>query len=190
MKEKVHKILHRDFLGAHRYTTASGGIVRPAGGVLRTAVACLRQSKGEATLPLRRVGHLLKFVPNYPINLIAPAYIKDNDFDKFGTDLGLAMKVLKYQKAGAVEVIKETDHRKVDRNTAVFLNRVANLGLEFDEKEVSIDMCKAMEDYKIKSEVNGAIKGMRIAGMSDNDILTKTSHMGNWVCTLKNQYFS
>ena len=116
---------------------------------------------------------LLKFVPNYPINLIAPAYIKDNDFDKFGTDLGLAMKVLKYQKAGAVEVIKETDHRKVDRNTAVFLNRVANLGLEFDEKEVSIDMCKAMEDYKIKSEVNGAIKGMRIAGMSDNDILTK-----------------
>ena len=44
------KVLHPDFLGAHRYTTARGGIVRPAGGVLRTAVACLRQSKGEATL--------------------------------------------------------------------------------------------------------------------------------------------
>ena len=62
MKEKVHKILHRDFLGAHRYTTASGGIVRPAGGVLRTAVACLRQSKGEATLPLRRAEHAYPFV--------------------------------------------------------------------------------------------------------------------------------
>ncbi len=45
------------------------------------------------------------------------------------------MKVLKYQKSGAVEVLKGTEHRKIDRNTAVFLNRVAKLGLEFDEKE-------------------------------------------------------
>ena len=58
MKAAKRKVLHPDFLGAHRYTTASGGIVRPAGGVLRTAVACLRQSKGEATLPLRRAGKL------------------------------------------------------------------------------------------------------------------------------------
>ena len=62
MKAEKHKVLHPDFLGAHRYTTASGGIVRPAGGVLRTAVACLRQSKGEATLPLRRAGHTYPFV--------------------------------------------------------------------------------------------------------------------------------
>ena len=61
MKEKVHKILHRDFLGAHRYTTASGGIVRPAGGVLQTAVVCHGQPRGEATLPLRCAWH------TYPI---------------------------------------------------------------------------------------------------------------------------
>ena len=61
MKAARHKVLHPDFLGAHRYTTARGGIVRPAGGVLRTAVVCLRQSKGEATLPLRCAGH------TYPI---------------------------------------------------------------------------------------------------------------------------
>ena len=35
MKVARHKVLHPDFLGAHRYTTASGGIVRPAGGILR-----------------------------------------------------------------------------------------------------------------------------------------------------------
>ena len=49
------KVLHPDFLGAHRYTTARGGIVRPAGGVLQTAVACLRQSKGDS--PLRCAKH-------------------------------------------------------------------------------------------------------------------------------------
>ena len=76
---------------------------------------------------------LLKFIPNYPINLIAPANLSDSEFEKFSTKLGLAMKVLKYQKAGAVEVIEATDHEKIDWDTAVFLNRVANLGLEFDE---------------------------------------------------------
>ena len=80
---------------------------------------------------------LLRFIPNYPINLISPANMSDNDFEKFHTDLGLAMKVYKYLKAGAVEVIEATSHEKIDRDTAVFLNTTAKLGLEFDEKEVS-----------------------------------------------------
>ena len=54
------KVFHRDFLGAHRYTTR-GGTVRPAGGVLRTAFVCHGQPKGEATLPLRYARH------TYPI---------------------------------------------------------------------------------------------------------------------------
>ena len=71
MKAARRKVLHPDFLGAHRYTTARGGIVRPAGGVLRTAVACLRQSKGEATLPLRCAGH------TYPIvNFVSDEALK------------------------------------------------------------------------------------------------------------------
>ena len=53
MKAKSHKVFHRDFLGAHRYTTARGGIVRPAGGVLRTAVVCRGQPRGDTTFPLR-----------------------------------------------------------------------------------------------------------------------------------------
>ena len=116
---------------------------------------------------------LLRFVPNYPINLIAPANIGDAEFGKFGTDLGLAMKVLKYQKEGAVEVIEETDHRMIDRNTAVFLNRVANLGLEFEEKEDSVDMCKAMEDNNRKMKISGAIETMQDMGTAENDIISR-----------------
>lgn len=116
---------------------------------------------------------LLRFIPNYPINLIAPANIGDADFEKFGTDLGLAMKVLKYQKAGAIEVIEETDHRRIDRNTAIFLNRVANLGLEFEEEEETVDMCKAMEDNNRKMKITGAIETMQDMGAAENDIITK-----------------
>ena len=46
------QVFHRDFLGAHRYTTG-GGTARPAGGVLRTAVVCRGQPRGDTTFPLR-----------------------------------------------------------------------------------------------------------------------------------------
>ena len=112
---------------------------------------------------------LLKFIPNYPINLIAPANIDDNDFDKFHTGLGLAMKVLKYQNSTVDQILTSDEHKIVDRNTAVFLNKVANLGLEFDDEEVNA----VMEKRDKKNEVNGAIQGMRIAGMSDSEIIAK-----------------
>lgn len=108
-----------------------------------------------------------------PINLIAPANMVDADFEKFNTKLGLAMKVLKYQKAEAVEVIEATNHERIDRETAVFLNRVAKLGLEFDEKEDEVDMCQAMEENNKKREVTGAIKGMQMMGASESDIVNK-----------------
>ena len=34
-------------------------------------------------------------------------------------------------------------------------------------------MCKAMDDNNRKMKISGAIMGMRMAGMSDNDITSK-----------------
>ncbi len=34
-------------------------------------------------------------------------------------------------------------------------------------------MCKAMEDYTKKTEIIGAIKGMKLMGASESDILTQ-----------------
>ena len=116
---------------------------------------------------------LLRFIPNCPINLYALANMSDIDLEKFNTEFGLAMKVLKYQKAGAVEVIQATNHEMIDRETAVFLNRVANLDSVFDEKENQMDMCKAMKDNNRKMEVTGAIKLMRRQGASDDVMITE-----------------
>ena len=116
---------------------------------------------------------LLRFIPNCPINLYALTNISDIDLEKFNTEFGLAMKVLKYQKAGAVEVIQATNHEMIDRETAVFLNRVANLDSVFDEKENQMDMCKAMKDNNRKMEVTGAINAYRFEGASDETIIMK-----------------
>ena len=48
---KVGRSFSPNLFGAHRYTTVGG--MCALRGVLQTAVACLRQSKGEMTFPLR-----------------------------------------------------------------------------------------------------------------------------------------
>ena len=96
---------------------------------------------------------LLRAIPDYRVNLIAPARIDDADFGKFRTELGLALKVLKYQNGGADQLIMDLGDRKISRSTAEFLNVQAKLGLKFEEpaREGEINMCKAMET-RLKSE--------------------------------------
>ena len=107
---------------------------------------------------------LLRAIPNYWINLIAPARIDDADFEKFNTDLGIAMKVLKYQDRGADRLIQDLGGRKVGRPTAEFLNVQAKLGLTFEEskKEGEIDMCKAMEIRLGKERENTLLQNIKM----------------------------
>ena len=97
----------------------------------------------------------------------------EGEFEKFHTDLGLAMKVIKHQKEDADEVIKETNHRKIDRDTAFFLNRAVNHGLKYEEKNGGIDMCLAMEKKTLRDNIMGAIEILKDEGISDEAIIEK-----------------
>lgn len=115
------------------------------------------------------------FLNDYKINIIAPGEIADTDFDKFNTGLGLAMNVLKHQKDYADKIIGQTKHKKVDIDTAIFLNRVAKLGLEFDETEDSVDMCVAMENRMKKEQIIGAIEMGRELGTPDEELFSRVA---------------
>lgn len=58
-KVKMPKISQRDFLVAHRYTICDG--MCALRGVLQTAVACRRQSKGNTAFSLRCRGRTYPF---------------------------------------------------------------------------------------------------------------------------------
>ena len=122
---------------------------------------------------------LYKYLNDYKLNLIAPINMEEDDFQKFHTDLGLAMRVLKHQNDGADKVIGDTNHRKIDKGTAVFLNRVAKLGLEYDEKEDEVDMCLAMEKKEQRDKITGAIEAFRMDGISEEDIIAKVMKLFN-----------
>ena len=113
------------------------------------------------------------FVPDYKLNLISPVDMDDEEFTKFSTDLGFAMEVIKHQSSDADEVIERTNHRKIDRDTALFLNTAVKLNLEYEEDTGGVDMCKAMEKKEKKDKILAVIDYMRDEGKSESDIIDK-----------------
>ena len=114
-----------------------------------------------------------KFIPNYWINLISPADMDEDDFKKFHTELGFAMKLLKHRSEDAAELIVQEGHRIVSAETAYFLNAAMKLNLEFGVEPGGADMCKSQVMNNLKWKVTGAIQGMRLMGASDDDIISK-----------------
>ncbi len=122
---------------------------------------------------------LFKFLSDYKLNLISPADMPDEDFEKFHTELGYAMKLIKHQSDDADEIILQTNHRKFSPETAYFLNSAIKLGLEFEEEEGGVDMCKSLENRDKKMKISGAIEMLRLDGASDEDIIAKVMKLYN-----------
>ena len=122
---------------------------------------------------------LYRFLSDYKLNLISPADMDEDEFVKFHTELGFAMKLLKHQAVDADELIVREGHRKVSSETAYFLNAAMKLNLELEVESGGVDMCKAMEKRDQRKEVTGAIKAYRLDGASDEDIIAKVMKLYN-----------
>ena len=103
---------------------------------------------------------LLKFVPDYKLNLITPESIKEEEFEKFQTGLGMAMQYIKHQKdEDLASIAKNKKFEQVDRDTANLINTFSKSKLKFEEKRGEVNMCYALENSLRKAKQEGKIEG-------------------------------
>ena len=105
---------------------------------------------------------ILRFVDNYHLHLIAPAEINDSDFFFFYTELSLALKFIKKSnnKNKLKEMINEdTSFRSVSKKTADLVNIVTKSNLRYDDREESVDMCKAIQGIRDDALAEGRAEG-------------------------------
>ena len=105
---------------------------------------------------------LLAFVPDYRINLIAPAQIEAGDMDRFKSSLREVLLYIRYSKdeEKLQELLATDPHfRALDRRAAVVINTVTNSKLVFDEKEGTVDMCQAIAEMREKERREGRQEG-------------------------------
>lgn len=91
---------------------------------------------------------ILSFVPDYKINLIEPAAIADDDFNKFKTTLKEVLTFIKYsQDAEHLTRAIQNDEKfhHLGRDEVNVLNACVNANLSMDENEEECDMCLALQ---------------------------------------------
>ena len=105
---------------------------------------------------------LLEYISDYKLNIIVPAEIADNNFQKFHTELNLALKYVKYSKDKdkLIQVVNEgTAYTAVTKKTADMLNIVTNSKLNYDNGKERVNVCEAIEGIRADGVAEGIIKG-------------------------------
>jgi hypothetical protein len=93
--------------------------------------------------------NLLALVPNYKLNLLAPAFIKDEEFERFHSSLKEVLSFIKYSKdkKKVLELVeKEESFRYVNRDTVEVINAITGANLPIMENEEGMDMCQAIKE--------------------------------------------
>jgi len=104
---------------------------------------------------------LLKYIPNCEIALISPNTVKD--FSKFKTPVGDVLELIKKstdKKVFVDFILTNPRFKNVDNETISAINLFTGIHIPINGKEDSVDMCKAMEDFKQEYIEVGIEKGI------------------------------
>ncbi len=107
---------------------------------------------------------LLVCVPDYTINLIEPASILEDDFDKFETTLKEVLAFIKY--SGDVDKLREIVEgdpafHHMGREETDVLNACVNANLTIKYDEEVVDVCEAMQVLEQRAREEGRLEGKR-----------------------------
>lgn len=144
-----------------------------------TAVILFNPDEWDAPMSIHEMlnvnEELLAFIPDYRINLIAPAKIDESDFSsresvgKFHTGFGTLMQVIKHQnEIGVYDII--SDAPNVDTASAEIIAEIANIPIEIvpDEKG-EVNMCKGMEEYSRRRDIVTTVETAMALGKTQEE---------------------
>lgn len=124
---------------------------------------------------------LMRFIPDYRINLIAPALIPEDDFAKFRTDLGRVLEFIKYSRDKEklqAAVNRDAGYRAMDVDSYELIRLTTHSELKADVKEEKVDMCVALQEMMADSRAEGRVEG-RVEGRAEGIVLSLRSLMSN-----------
>ena len=104
---------------------------------------------------------LKEFVPNYKLNIIEPFKMAEEDLSKLDHNLAGLFELIK--KSNNKDEFSESLFNKYqDLNPEIYelLNVVLNAGLEINESDGKINMCKAIDDMRKESKAEGKAEGI------------------------------
>ena len=116
---------------------------------------------------------ILSYVQDYKLNLIVPATIKDDEFDKFHTDLGAILQFIKHQSQEDNTWMQGNKRfEQVEREAVDVINKITGTNIEYEESEEVVNMCKSWDISMKKAREEGLQEG-HSAGIREGISTTK-----------------
>lgn len=112
---------------------------------------------------------VLAFVPDYKLNLIAPANMMDDEINRLTTELREVLLFIKYSKdKRQLAKILENDRgfRSLERKTVQLINVLTNSDIKVEESEGDGKVCIAIDGIRADAREEGALKERKDIALS------------------------
>ena len=108
---------------------------------------------------------ILSFVPDYRINLIAPAEMTDKKIKKLSTDLREVLLAIKYEK-NIKKLFEYVNHdvrfRNISRQAAQVINIMLGAKLKINQEEERCDMKESLREWEERMRKEGHREGVEL----------------------------
>ena len=125
------------------------------------------------------------YIQDYRMHLFEPGAVKEEDLEKFKTELKDVIAYVKYSKS--TEALKEYNEKykpDLTRSTVTLINELTNSKYVFIEGKERLDMCKAFEGLIEEGRAKGRTEG-RAEGRAEGKAEELKEKYKSWV-TLSN----
>ena len=130
---------------------------------------------------------LMRFAPDYPINLIEPALLSEDQLARFITDFRQVMEFLKYsndkQRISAL-LSEGSPYESLSTTAALVLNSCAGMGIKINQKEEKMNMCKAIQEIRQEGVEKGRAEG-EVRGEYNTKVATARNFLAMGVLSIE-----
>ncbi len=100
---------------------------------------------------------LVKFVPDYPVHIIDPARLRDDELLKFSTSLREVLQYIKYSKdkEKLVEITTDNPRMFLEMSAAQVIGTVTDTPFNVYDEEGEVNMCQAIRELMEDARAEG-----------------------------------
>ena len=120
--------------------------------------------------------NILKYIPNYHLNIIEPFFMSDEEIESLKSDFKVLCDFIrKSDNSDGIKYLLDRNYI-ISNETGRVINYITNSKLKLNEEEDKLDMCKGLDEFRQEALDEGLAKGKAEGKVENEKSNIKTMH--------------
>jgi len=120
--------------------------------------------------------NILKYIPNYHLNIIEPFFMSDEEIESLKSDFKVLCDFIrKSDNSDGIKYLLDRNYI-ISNETGRMINYITNSKLKLNEEEDKLDMCKGLDEFRQEALDEGLAKGKAEGKVENEKSNIKTMH--------------